>query len=124
MRLVVVSGQDAGHAGGDVGVVVEAQHRVGLGKAGCQLGAVPLGQAAHRHHRLGPAGLLQVRGLEQGVDAVLLGRLDEAARVDQNGVRVGRIGDQPEPTRRQPPRELLGVDLVASAAQGHQRDGR
>ena len=119
-----LAGQDAPEPRGDVGVVVEAEHRIGLGQAGGEVGAVPLGQAAHRDDRLGAAGLLEVGRLEQRVDGVLLGLLDEPAGVDDHGVRVGRVVDEREPARRQPPGELLGVDLVAGAAQGHQGDGR
>ena len=119
-----LAGEDAAQPGGDVGVVVEAEHRVGLGQARGQVGAVPLGQAAHRDDRLGAAGVLEVGGLEQRVDGVLLGRLDEPAGVDHHGVGVGRVVDEAEPARRQPPGQLLGVDLVAGAAQGHEGDGR
>ena len=66
----------------DVGVVVEAEHRVGLGQRLGELLAVPLGQAADGDDRLGAAAVLEVGRREQGVDRVLLGRLDEAAGVD------------------------------------------
>ena len=78
----------------DVGVGVEAEHRVGLGQLVGQLLAVPLGQAADRDHGAGPAGLLQRGGREQRVDRVLLGLLDEAAGVDHGDVGVGRVVDQ------------------------------
>ena len=118
-----LAGQDPLQPCGDVGVVVEAEHRVGLGQALREVGAVPLGQTAHRDDRLRAAGLLEVGGREQRVDGVLLGLLDEPAGVHDDGVRVGRVCDEGEPARRQPARQLLGVDLVAGAAQGHERDG-
>ena len=68
---------------GDVGVVVEAEHRVCLRQRLGELIAVPLGHAADRDHRLGAARSLEVGSLEQGVDRVLLGRLDEPAGVDE-----------------------------------------
>ena len=70
----------------------------------------------------GPTLALEVGGLEQRVDTVLLGLLDEPAGVDQHGVGGGRVVDQPEPVGGQPARELLGVDVVASAAQRHHGD--
>ena len=123
VRLVGLPRQDPAQPVGDVGVVVEPQHGVGLGQAGRQLRAVPLGEATDRDDGPRASGHLEVGGLEQRVDAVLLGLLDEPARVDHDGVGVGRVLDQREPAGRQSPRQLLGVDLVAGAAQGHQRDG-
>ena len=73
---------------------------------------------------LGPPSrsALEVGGLEQRVDRVLLGLLDEAAGVDHDRVGVGRVVDEPEPVGGQPAGELLGVDLVAGAPEGHQGD--
>ncbi len=78
----------------DVGVVVEAEHDVGLGQLCGQLGAVPLGQAADRDHL---AGGDRVGGGQQGVDGVLLRRVDEAAGVDD-----GDVGDVSESVISQP----------------------
>ena len=47
--------QDGLQAVGDVGVVVEAEHAVGLGQGLGELLAVPLGHAADRHDGLGSA---------------------------------------------------------------------
>ena len=49
---VRLAGQDVVEPGGDVGVVVEAEHGVGLGQRLGELLAVPLGQAADRDDRL------------------------------------------------------------------------
>ncbi len=111
---------------GDVGVVVEAEDGVGLGQRLGEVLAVALGQAADGDDGLGLAALvgrgLQVRGLQQGVDRVLLGRLDEAAGVDHDRVGVGRVVDEQEAVGGEPAGQLLGVDLVAGAAQGQHRD--
>ena len=53
---------------GHVGVVVEAEHGVGLRQRLGQLVAVALGQAADRHHRLRPPVDLEVRRRQQGVE--------------------------------------------------------
>ena len=118
-----LAGQDRAQPGGDVGVVVEAEHGVGLGQRLGELLAVALGQAADRDDGPGAAGLLEVGGGEQGVDGVLLGGLDEAAGVDHDGVGVLGVVDEAEAAGLEPTGELLGVDLVAGAAEGHQRDG-
>ena len=44
--LVGLTGDDRAQPGGDVGVVVEAEDRVGLGQRVGEVLAVPLGQAA------------------------------------------------------------------------------
>ena len=122
VRQVRLPRDDRAQPRGDVGVVVEAEHGVGLGQRVGELLAVPLGQAADRDHGLGAAGLLEVRGLQQRVDGVLLGGLDEPAGVHDHGVGVRRVVDQPEAVGLQPTGELLGVDLVAGAPEGHHGD--
>ena len=119
--MVGLPRHDRAQPRGDVGVVVEAEDRVGLGQRLGEVLAVALGQAADGHHGLRPAVLLEVGGLEQRVDRVLLGGLDEAAGVDQDGVGVLRVGDEHEAVGLEPAGELLGVDLVAGTAQGHHR---
>ena len=125
VRVVGLPRDDRAQLGRDVGVVVEAEHCVRLGQRLGEVLAVALGQAADGDDRLGPApvpgGRLQVGRLEQGVDGVLLGRLDEAAGVDHDGVGVLGVLDQDEPAGLEAPGELLGVDLVAGTAQGHDR---
>ena len=110
---------------GDVGVVVEAEHRVGLGQRRRRARS-PYRSARQPTATTAwvPDGALQVGSGEQGVDGVLLGRLDEAAGVHHDGLGVGRVVDQAEAAGLQPPGQLLGVDLVAGAAERHQRDGR
>ena len=102
VRHVRLAGEDRLQPAGDVGVVVEGQHRVGLRQRRRQLVAVALGEAADGHDGLGAAARrLEVRGGEQRVDRVLLGGVDEAARVDHRDVGVGRLG-APAPSRRRP----------------------
>jgi hypothetical protein len=131
VRVVRVAGDDGAQLGRDVGVVVEAEHRVGLGQRLGEVLAVALGEAADGDDGLGLAtvsrGGLQVGGLEEGVDGVLLGGLDEAAGVDHDGVGVLGVLDEDEATGLEPPGQLLGVDLVARAAEGddgHLQRGR
>ena len=118
VRDVLLAGHDAAQLLADVRVVVEAEDGIGLRQLVGQLASVALGQAADRHHGRRTAGLLQVGDGEDRVDRVLLGHLDEAAGVDQHGVRVLGIVDQLPAVRREPARHLLGVDLVAGAPEG------
>ena len=68
-------------------------------------------------------GVLEVGRGQQRVDRVLLGRLDEAAGVHHDGLGVLGVLDEPEAAGLEPSGELLGVDLVAGAAERHHRDG-
>ena len=104
-----------------VGVGVEAQHSVSLGQLGGELLAIPLGQAAHGNHLLGPSRDLELRSLEQSVDGVLLGLLNEAAGIDHRYIGLGSIIDQQPALGGQTSSQLLGVDLVACAPQSDQR---
>jgi hypothetical protein len=113
--------EDVRQVGGEVGVAVEPQDGIRLGQLGGQPLAVPLRQAPHGHHRSGPAARFEIRGLQDGVDRVLLGRLDEAAGVDDRDVGGRRVVGHLPSLRRQAPGQLFGVDLVAGAAQGDQR---
>ena len=116
-----VAGQDRAEAGGDVGIVVEAQDGVRLGQGLGEVLAVALREAAHRDHGPGVPTLLEVGSGEQGVDGVLLGGLDETAGVAHDRVGVLGVVDEPEAVGG-PAGELLGVDVVAGAPEGHQGD--
>jgi len=107
--------QEFGEARRQLGVVVEAEDRVGLGQFGGQLLAVTLGQAANGND-LGPG----VGGGEQGVDGVLLGLLDEPTGVHHDQVGLRAVGDQLEAAIGEAPGQLLGVHLVAGATHGEQ----
>jgi hypothetical protein len=116
VRGTLPARQHVVEAGGDVGVVVEAEH-LGLGELAGELGAVALGQAAH-----GRDPGARIRGGEQLADGLLLGRLDEAARVDEDDIGVLALSPQRPPGRREARGELFGVDLVAGASEGDQAD--
>ena len=118
--------QDRVQPGADVLVVVEAQDRVGLRQRLGELLAVALGQAADGDDGLGlPARVLRlgVRRGDQRVDRVLLRGLDEPAGVDHRDVRAVGILDQIPAVGREPAGQLLGVHVVAGAAQRDQGHG-
>src|SRR6185312_2001990 len=93
---------------GDVGVGVEAQHRVRFGQVAGEGFAVPFGEATDRDDFAAAV----VRG-EQRVDRVAFGRLDEPAGVDDDRVGVGGVVDQRPAAGLQPRGELFGIDVVA-----------
>jgi hypothetical protein len=121
VRLALAPGEHVVEPFGDVGVVVEAEHLgvdvLAVERAG-QLAAVPLGQAAHGRD-LGT----RVGRLHHRVDGFLLGRLDEAARVDQDDVRVLSLAPQRPATRREARGKLFRVHLVARATKRDQTYG-
>jgi hypothetical protein len=116
----LLPGKDRRKVTGEVGIRIESEHGVGLGQFSRKFPAVPLGQAANGDHGLGTPGLLERSRLEQGVDGVLLGRLDEPAGVDQCDIGVCGIGNEAPSGGREAPSEFLRVDLVARAPEGHQ----
>ena len=64
-------GEDRLQPLGDVGVVVEAEHRVGLGQRLGELVAVALGQAADRDHRLVAAALRSAAASRVSIESFL-----------------------------------------------------
>jgi hypothetical protein len=110
-------GQQAalGERGHQVMQVGETEEQVHLGHLGLQLLAVALDQAPHRHHRLHRPGGLEPRGLEDGVDRLLLGGVDEAAGVDQDDVGGREVGRDHGAVAHERPHQALGIDggLVA-----------
>jgi hypothetical protein len=117
VRVERLAGEHGVQPGGDVGVVVEAQHRLRLGEAVGQLAPVPLGHAPGRDHLGAGVG----RG-EQRLDRVVLGLLHETAGVDEDHVGALAVGGHLPAVAVQPRGQLLRVDLVARAAQGEERD--
>ncbi len=122
VRVEGLAGQDRPKSGGDVGVVVEPEHGVGLGQRRGEVLAVALGQAPDGDHGAGLPAALEVGRRQERVDGVLLRRLDEAAGVHHDGLGVLRVVDEEETVGGEPTGELLGVDVVAGAAERHQGD--
>lgn len=120
---VDAAAQDGLQPVGDVGVVVEAEHPVGLGEGLGQLLAVPLGHAADRDHGLGSALGLEVVGLQEGIDGVLLGGFDEAAGVDDGDIGGFGVLDELPAVRLQAACELLRIHLVTGASESDESDG-
>jgi hypothetical protein len=85
----------------DVGVSIEAEHRVRLRKRLGQLLAVSFREASDGHDQLStgtrrPTACPATGRSENGIYRVLLGRLDEAAGVDDHRGRIACILDEPK----------------------------
>ena len=97
--------------------LINPQQAVDLRDIAHQLLRIALGQAAgHAQHSAFP-GLLVSGHLEDGVDGLLLGGLDEPAGVDQQHLRLGRKLCQLKPVPHQELQHLLGVHAVLDTAQ-------
>ncbi len=96
----------------------EARHQVDLGQRRGELVAVAFGQTS-RHHQ---ARALVAGGseLENGVDRLLAGRLDEGAGVHHHELGVIRRRRGLVPVATQHPGQLVRVDLVLGTPQGFQ----
>ncbi len=104
--------------GGSGELVPEAGDEIDLGQGVAQLLAVPLGHAAGDDQA--GAGAAPVSQVQDGVDRLLAGRLNEGARVDHD--EVGRLGIRGAAVslRSEIALELVGIDLVLRAPQGLQ----
>jgi hypothetical protein len=121
-QLEQVEGRD-GRAGGAGGRLAaerdrhpEARHGIRLGQRVGQLLAVALGQAA-RDHEAGAPGLAPGQ-VQDDLDGLLPGLLDERAGVHDDEVGRRGVVDGRHPVGQQGPDELVRVDLVLRAAQG------
>ena len=84
--------------------------------------AVALHKAARRGQQTAVACLFVFGHLEDGVDAFLLCGVDKPAGVDDNHLRVGRIGGDFPAARAQQAQHLFGVDSIFCAAQRDHAD--
>ena len=94
---------------------------IDLGDLLRDLVGVALREAAG-HHELLRAAVLVLRHLEDGVDALLLGRIDERARVHDDHVGVARLGRDLVPRLLGEPQHHLAIDEVLGAAERNQTD--
>ena len=99
-----------------------AEDRIDLGDLLLQLGAVALGEAAGDDQAAAGAVLLVLRHLEDGVDRLLLGRIDERAGIHHEDVGVGRVVRQLVARLLRQPEHHLGIDEVFGTPQRDQSD--
>ncbi len=115
-----------GEAGGgqDAFELAGADDGVDLGDVFADLVAVALDEAAGDDDALGFAavGLLVLDHLEDGVDGLLLGGVDEGAGVDDDDLGVGGVGGELCAVVVEEAHHDLGVDEVFGAAEGDEAD--
>ena len=106
----------------DLRDLARAEHGVDLRDLGAKLIAISLGQASGHDQSAAGAVLLPLRHLEDGVDRLLLGGVDERARVDHE--HLGRRGILCELVARVPrePEHHLGIDEVLGTAERDETD--
>ena len=103
--------------------LVEADEGVHLGDLLRELAAVLLHHAARDDDAVDLAALLALDLLEDRLDRLFLGAVDEAAGVDEHDARLAVRNDLVAGLL-QVPEHHLGVHEVLRAAEGHDADGR
>ena len=109
---LLARGGFAVHRAQDLRDLAGAERRVDLRDLAAQLGVVALGEAARHDEPLRAARLLLARHLEDRVDRLLLGAVDEGAGVDDDHVRLLRVGHERVARALQPAQHHLAVDEV------------
>ena len=99
-----------------------AEEEVDLGKRLDQLVPVALHHAADGDDRLAPSLVLHPSRLDDGVERLLLGRVDEAARVDDDHLGLGEVAGILGAVIGELCEIALGVDGVLVAAEGDESD--
>ena len=96
-----------------------AEDGVDFGNLLPQFLAVAFGKAASDHQPCGPAFGLVLGHLEDGVDRLLLGRVDERTRVHHEHVGLAGLARDLVPGTFGKPQHHLGIDEVLGAAEGN-----
>ena len=107
---------------GQLIVLVHAHQQVNLGNFLQEGLLVPLGQAARHHQQPAAAGLFVAGHLQDGVDGLLLGGLNEAAGIHHQHVSLGGVAGEAEATGFEQAQGGFGVHAVLVAAQGDHAD--
>ena len=109
---------------GDLLDVTGAEAGIDLRHVSQQLIAVALHHAARHHQLLAGAALLVGGGLEDGLDAFLLGAFNEAAGVHHQDLGLFRPGRDGETLELQVPEHHLAIHKVLGASQRHEANCR
>ena len=118
VRVDRLAGQHRVEPGGDVGVVVEAEHRL-RPRAGCRPARAPYRSAMHpAATTLAP---VSAAASSVSIESCLAFSTKPQVLTSTTSAPVAVGGDLPA-AGVQPGGQLLGVDLVAGAAQGEQGD--
>ena len=112
------AGQGLLHKVADFGDLVDAHERIDFGQQLGQLVAEALGQAARHDQRLArPARLPKLVGLQNRIDAFLLGVLDKGAGVDDHDIRRRGVVDDFHARLQQRAEHDFRIDQVFGATQ-------
>ena len=127
--VVGVAGRREPSGGEDSFEFTRAYDGIDLGNVLLDFVAVALDQAAGDDEalRLASVGSLVLHHLKDGIDGLLLGRIDEAARIDDKNLGVLGAGGNVAASLMQHPHHHFGVDQVLRAAKGDEayfRSGR
>ena len=95
---------------------------IDLGHLGRDLARVALREAPRDDELLEATALLEARHLEDRVDALFLRLTDEAARVDDDHLRLVGLVDDGVTARSRDPEHDLAVDAVLGAAEADEMD--
>ena len=104
----------------DVGDFAGAEDGVDLGDLGAKLVTVPFRETARHNQALAGAVFLVPRHLENGVDRLLFGGVDERARIDHEHVRALSVARQLVPGFLRQPQHDLGVHEILRTPEGNQ----
>ena len=104
--------------GDNLGHLAGAEHRVDLRNLFFQLVAVALGQATGNDQTAARSVLLLLHHFENGVDRLLLRRVDERARVDDEDIGFAGISRELVSGLLRQPEHHLRIHEILRAAQG------
>ncbi len=114
----IVDQATLGQLGHEVMQVGEPEEEVDLGHFRLQFLLIALHEAADRHDGLDAALFLELRRAENRVDRFLLGRVDEAAGVDQDDVGASEVARDDGAVPHEVTHDPLGIDGRFVAAKG------
>ena len=117
LERIALGGLHALAESGDLLQFIGADHGVHFRHVLLNIAAIAFDQAPGDDQLLRAAGFLVLRHFENGVDRFLLGRIDEAARVDHDHVGVGRMRRQLVALRGELAHHHLGIDEVLRATE-------
>ncbi len=102
---------------GDAVITAHADNGVHLRKLILHLRLIELGQAAGNNKLFQPAGFLEARRFQNGVDCFLLRVLNESAGINDNDIRLGLIRNQGVSGLPDAEDHLFRGNLIFSTAQ-------
>ena len=100
--------------------IAQAQEQIHFGEGGLEFVPVALDHAPDGDDRAAPSLALEPPRLEQGLDRLLLGGVDEAAGIHQDDVGVRQIRHASRTASHERGEHPFGVDRVLVAPEAHE----